>query len=275
MLRNTSKGYTYNLSLKAEKHFNFGLDLMASYSFTKSKSMGSPTSSVAQSNWRNTHTYRQSNHPELANSAFNIPHVLKASAFYHIDYGRNKMFTTTVGLIYQGSSGSPYSMLYSGDINGDGATSNDLFFIPTDEQIDQMPFKATKALSADQQRANLKTWLASTPYLRDHRGEYYKRYADNLPFESHFDLHVAQKFNLKVGTYVHSLELSLDIMNVGNLLNKDWGRTYSSSYVSEFMSPVTYNKGEYQFLKDADYILKYPSTYYSRWRGQIGLKYTF
>ena len=61
MLRNTSKGYTYNLSLKAEKHFNFGLDLMASYSFTKSKSMGSPTSSVAQSNWRNTHTYRQSN----------------------------------------------------------------------------------------------------------------------------------------------------------------------------------------------------------------------
>ena len=275
VLRNTSKGYTYNLSLKAEKHFNFGLDLMASYSFTKSKSMGSPTSSVAQSNWRNTHTYRQSNHPELANSAFNIPHVLKASAFYHIDYGRNKMFTTTVGLIYQGSSGSPYSMLYSGDINGDGATSNDLFFIPTDEQIDQMPFKATKALSADQQRANLKTWLANTPYLRDHRGEYYKRYADNLPFESHFDLHVAQKFNLKVGTYVHSLELSLDIMNVGNLLNKDWGRTYSSSYVSEFMSPVTYNKGEYQFLKDADYILKYPSTYYSRWRGQIGLKYTF
>ena len=129
--------------------------------------------------------------------------------------GRNKMFTTTVGLIYQGSSGSPYSMLYSGDINGDGATSNDLFFIPTDEQIDQMPFKATKALSADQQRANLKTWLANTPYLRDHRGEYYKRYADNLPFESHFDLHVAQKFNLKVGTYVHSLELSLDIMNVG------------------------------------------------------------
>ena len=111
-----------------------------------------------------------------------------------------------------------------------------------------MPFKATKALSADQQRANLKTWLANTPYLRDHRGEYYKRYADNLPFESHFDLHVAQKFNLKVGTYVHSLELSLDIMNVGNLLNKDWGRTYSSSYVSEFMSPVTYNKGEYQFL---------------------------
>ena len=41
------------------------------------------------------------------------------------------------------------------------------------------------------------------------------------------------------------------------------------------MSPVTYNKGEYQFLKDADYILKYPNTYYSRWRGQIGLKYTF
>ena len=275
VLRNTSKGYTWNLSLKAEKHFNFGLDLMASYSFTNSKSVGSPTSSVAQSNWRNTHTYRYSNKPELANSAFNIPHVIKASAFYHIDYGRNKMFTTTIGLIYQGSSGSPYSVIYNGDINGDNGTSNDLFFIPTDEQIDQMPFKATKAYSVDAQRANLKEWLANTPYLRDHRGEYYKRYADNLPFESHFDLHVAQKFNLKVGSYVHSLELSLDIMNVANLLNKDWGRTYSSGYVSEFMSPVTYSKGEYQFLQPADYVLKYPNTYYSRWRGQIGLKYTF
>lgn len=275
VLRNTSRGYTYNLSLKAEKHFNFGLDLMASYSFTSSKSVGSPTSSVAQSNWRNTHTYRFSNSPELANSAFNIPHVIKASAFYHVDYGRNKMFTTTIGLIYQGSSGSPYSIIYSGDINGDNGTSNDLFFIPTDEQIDQMPFKATSAYPADLQRANLKAWLASTPYLRDHRGEYYKRYADNLPFESHFDLHVAQKFNLKVGSYIHSLELSLDIMNVANLLNKDWGRTYSSSYASEFVSPVTYDGGQYQFLRDADYVLKYPSTYYSRWRGQIGLKYTF
>jgi len=132
------------------------------------------------------------------------------------------------------------------------------------------------SFSEADQRANLKQWLANTPYLRDHRGEYYKRYADNLPFENHFDLHIAQKIGIRAGRHVHALEISLDILNIGNLINKDWGRVYSSSYDSEFMSPVTYSgNGKFQFLQTADYVLKYPSDYYSRWRGQLGLKYTF
>lgn len=275
VLRNTSDGYTYNLSLKGEKHFAFGLDLMASYTYTKSRSVSSATSSVAQSNWRNTHTYRFSNAPELGNSAYNIPHIVKASAFYHFNIGRSDMFTTTIGVIYQGMSGSPYSLIYSGDINGDNGTSNDLIYIPTDAQIDQMPFKATSAYSADMQRQNLKAWIARSPYLAKHQGEFYKRYADNLPFENHFDLHVAEKMKLRVGKQIHALELSLDILNVANLFNKRWGRTLSSSYVSENIMPITYSAGEFQFLNDADYVMQYPSSYYSRWRGQVGLKYTF
>ena len=200
---------------------------------------------------------------------------MKGSAFYHISYGPKKMFTTTIGLIYQGYSGSPYSLRLSSDCNGDG-TYNDLMFIPTDEQVDKMVFVATSNFTAEQQRENFKTWLANTPYLRDHRGEFYKRYADNLRFESHFDFHLAEKIGVKVGKQIHALEISLDIMNVANLLNKDWGRTYSTSYDSEFMSPLTYSGGgEYQFAVDSNYVLKYPNDYYSRWRGQIGLKYTF
>ena len=273
---NTNKGYSYSLSLQGQKHFDFGLDLSASYTFTHSESVSSMTSSVAQSNWRNTHTYRFSNSPELGNSGYNVPHSVKASAFYHVNYGPNKLFTTTVGIIYQGTSGSPYSLIYNGDINGDGGTSNDLIFIPTDEQVDQMEFVATSAYTVDQQRANLKTWLANTDYVKDHRGEYFKRYAANLPFESHFDFHFGQKFGIKAGKYVHALEITFDILNVANLLNKNWGRTFSSSYNSEFVTPLTYSgDGKFQFLHDGDYPLVYPSTYYSRWRGQIGLKYTF
>ncbi len=273
---NTSKGYSYSLSLSAAKHFAFGLDLNASYTFTHSESVSSMTSSVAQSNWRNTHTYRFSNNPELANSAYNVPHTVKASAFYHFNWGTNKLFTTTVGLIYQGQSGSPYSLVYSGDINGDNGTSNDLIFIPTDAQVDQMKFLGTDAYTAEQQRANLKQWLATTDYVKDHRGEYFERYGANLPFESHFDFHFGQKFGIRTGKYVHALELTLDIMNVANLLNKDWGRTFSSGYNSEIISPITYKgDGVFQFANSSDMPLKYPSSYYSRWRGQVGLKYTF
>ena len=78
------------------------------------------------------------------------------------------------------------------------------------------------------------------------------------------------------GDCMHSLEITADIMNVANLLNKDWGRTYGSTYDTQYKSPIGYaGNGNYQFLHDADYVMFYPDSYYSRWRGQLGVKYTF
>ena len=134
---------------------------------------------------------------------------------YHINYGAQKQWQTTVGLIYQAKSGSPYSIYYYGDVNEDGANGNDLFFIPTDAQIDKMQFEETNfsanaltkavfgdnftapKLTADMQRAMMKHWIGNDSYMKNHRGEYYKRYADNLAFEHHFDVHFAQKYSLR------------------------------------------------------------------------------
>ncbi|EGC19366.1 TonB-dependent receptor [Prevotella multiformis] len=290
-LSNTSKGYTVNLSLKAEKHFNFGLDLMASYTWARSMSVNNGGSSVAESNWRFNYTYRNSNDPELGRSAYNVPHRLQASVYYHANYGSKKEWQTTVGLIYQGRSGSPYTLYYYGDVNEDGANGNDLFFIPTDAQIDKMRFDETdfsanaltKAvfgegftapkLTEDMQRQLMKYWIGNDSYMKKHRGEFYKRYADNLAFEHHFDVHLAQKYSFKVGGQMNSLELSFDIINVGNLLNKDWGHTHGDGF-GVYYSPVNYQKnGHYQFT--GGYATRDYSDYYSRWRGQVGLRYTF
>lgn len=289
-LYNTSKGYTANLSLKAEKKFDFGLDLMASYTYTKSKSVNNGGSSVAESNWRYNYTHLNSNDPELGNSAYNVPHRVQASVFYHAKYGKNDAWLTTVGLIYQGRSGSPYTLYYYGDVNEDGANGNDLFFIPTDAQIDKMKFEETSfsanaltrkvfpdykggRLTQDMQRELLKYWVGNDSYMKHHRGQYYRRYADNLAFEHHFDLHLAQKLSFKVCGQVNSVELSFDIINLGNLLNKDWGHTMGDGF-GVYYSPVNYQgKGVYQFT--GGYASRNYSDYYSRWRGQIGLKYTF
>ena len=273
MLDNTSKGYSYNLSLSAVKHFDFGLDLAASYTYSRSKSVNCGTSSVAQSNYNYNYTYQNPNSPELGFTAFNVPHQIKASAFYHKDYAEH--WNTTVGLIYTGTSGSPYSLYYYGDLNQDGSNGNDLMFIPTDEQIDKMQFKANKSYTADQQKENFKEWIANDSYLSKHRGEYFKRYADNLPFESHFDFHLAQTYKFKVGAQVHSVELSFDVLNVGNMFNKKWGR-YTSTGAAKYYSPVTYSgNGQFQFLHPGNYEMRSYDDYYSRWRGQLGLKYTF
>ena len=102
------------------------------------------------------------------------------------------------------------------------------------------------------------------------------RNADNLPFEGHFDFHFGQKFGIKVGKQIHALEVTMDILNVANLLNNKWGHTYGSSYNSEFVSPITYkDNGTYQFDNDSTKPIQYYSDYYSRWRGQVGVKYTF
>ena len=149
-------------------------------------------------------------------------------------------------------------------------------FIPTDAQIDQMSFKATSAYSEEQQKANMKQWLASDDYLSKHRGEYFERYAANDPFEHHFDFHAAISFKFTTGKYVHKFELSGDILNIGNMFNKEWGRYSSAAGSASYYSPVTYAKnGQFQFLHDGDYNMHSYSDYYSRWRGQIGLKYTF
>ena len=290
-LCNTSKGYTVNLSLKAEKHFNFGLDLMASYTWTKAMAVAGGGSFVAKSAWTYQYTYRDCNDLELANSAYNVPHRIQASAYYHINYGHNKAWQTTVGLIYQGKSGSPYTYYFYGDVNGDGSRGNDLMYIPTDAQIDKMRFEETgysrntftnrmfgadyqgKTLTQDMQREMLKKWISEDSYLSKHRGEYYERYADNLAFEHHFDVHFAQKYSFKVGGQTNSIELSFDILNVGNLLNKDWGHTYGDGFAS-YYSPIDY-RGDGLFRFTGGYAYKSYSDYYSRWRGQVGLKYTF
>ena len=273
MLDNTSKGYSYNLSISAEKKFAFGLDVAASYTYSRSKSVNCGTSSVAQSNYNYNYTHENPNSPELGFTAFNVPHQIKISAFYHKDYAKH--WNTTVGLIYTGTSGAPYSIYYNGDLNGDGSNGNDLLFIPTKDQLAQMSFLATSKYSADQQRENMNTWIENDSYLSKHRGEYYNRYADNEAFESHFDFHLAQTYKFKVGKSMHSVQLSFDVLNIGNMFNKKWGR-YTSTGTALYYSPVTYKgNGEFQFLHDGSYNMRSYDDYYSRWRGQIGLKYTF
>ena len=281
VLDNVSKGYSYNLSVKAEKSFDFGLDLMASYTYGKSKTINNGSSSVAASNWQYNYTHGDPNKPELANSNFNVPHQVMVSAYQHINWNKNPGRTidnkTTIGLIYTGNSGSPYSIYVNGDLNGDGG-SNDLMYIPTDAEVDAMYeanlFKATSAYTAEQQRDNFKQWLASEKYVKDHRGEYYERNAANEDWENRLDLHIDHKFGFKWGKDIRYIQIGLDIINFTNMLNKKWGATLSQSGYN-YYSPLTYSGGKYQFLREGSYDMRSYSDYYSRWRMQLTAKLTF
>lgn len=272
LLDNTSKGYTYNLSVQLDKAFDFGLDVMASYMFGQSKSLNSGASSVAWSNWMFNEIKGDPNHPELSFSDFNIPHRVVVAVTYGKEYARH--FKSTVSLVYTGQSGAPYNITYSGDLNGDGSNGNDLIFIPTDANIDQMEFLKTDKLSADQQRADLKAFFGQARYLKDHRGEYYDRNANNMKFEHHFDFRFLQDFKLKVGERTNTIQLSFDIMNVGNMFNKKWG--LQNFLPNDTYSPIAYKgNGQFQYTSGAKFNPFSISDFYSRWRAQVGLRYIF
>ena len=281
ILDNTSKGYSYNLSIKAEKSFKFGLDVMASYTYGKSKTVNNGSSSVAASNWTYNYTHGDPNNPELANSNFNVPHQMMVSLYQHIKWNKDIKDTfdnvTTIGLIYAGNSGSPFNVYVNGDVNGDNGY-NDLMYIPTDSEIDAMlnagMFSGTSAYSAEQQASNLKQWLANEYYLQDHRGEYYERNAANEKWENRLDLHIDHKFGFKWGSDIKYFQVGFDIINFTNLLNKSWGATLSQNGYN-YYSPLSFSKGKYQFLHDANYDMRSYADYYSRWRMQLTAKFIF
>ena len=281
VLDNVSKGYSYSMSVKAEKSFTFGLDLMASYTYGLSKTINNGSSSIASSNFQNNYTHGNPNKPELANSNFNIPHQLMISAYQHINWQSNPGRTidnkTTIGLVYTGNSGSPYSVYVNGDVNGDGGY-NDLLYIPTDSEVDAMYnaglFRATSAYTAEQQRDNFKEWLNNERYIKSHRGEFFERNADNEKWENRLDLHADHKFGFKLGRELRYFQIGLDIINFTNMLCKRWGATLSQRGYN-YYAPLSYSGGKYQFLRPAGYDMRSYNDNYSRWRMQLTARLTF
>lgn len=263
-LSNTNKGYTYNLTAKLEKNFDFGLNAMLAYTLGESKGINDGTSSQASSNWKYNEVYGGDEFPDLAYSDFDVRHRIVGSLSYKVEYA--KYFATTLGLVYNGQSGSRYSLVYYGDLNGDGATGNDVMYVPTDAELAQLPF------NNEEQRTQFGAWINANKDLLALKGTYVPRNGLVSEFENHFDLHLAQDFYLNVSGQKHTLQVNFDILNVGNLLNRGWGLYQSPGYS---YSPASYRYGKFGFSQPSGDKLYNISDYYSRWRGQIGVKYIF
>lgn len=304
LLDNTNKGYAYSLSGMLTKNFPFGLNARFAYTYGMSKSVNDGTSSQASSNWKYNYVNSKSNSPELSYSYFDMRHKIIGSVGYTKKWGT--FTSSTVSLFYTGISGRPYSLNYnytSGQagvvggnisINGDNQTGNDLMYIPTDTEIDAMKANGqfiaiggTKPVTVDDMVAAYKTFLATDNYTKSHRGQYAERNGAKTPFESQFDFHFAQEFYFNIGSRKQTVQFTFDVLNVANLINKDWGKSYYITYNVPTVSFVgfvknaggnaDYSKPAFQYNPAAfptNQTYSY-SDFYSRWRGQIGIRWIF
>lgn len=285
-LKNTNKGYSYALSAQLEKYFDFGLDVAASYTYGRSRSVNDGTSSVAYSNWKFNYS-RDTNGPgEMGYSKFDIPHRVMVRLNYNSPKYCQGWLSTSVGIVYTGTSGGRYSLTMNekDDFNGDGWRGNNLLYIPTKDELSKMNFIAStdkkgNVTTADQARQLFEDWIQGNSYARTHRGQYAERNSCMTDWENNIDLHFGQSIHLK---NLVRLEFTLDVINFTNMLNKRWGTTYGNAYN---VSPIMVNKivttgaagnivaePSYTYNPNAN---PTPSDIASRWHMQLGFRIAF
>ena len=121
-------------------------------------------------------------------------------------------------------------------------------------------------------------FIASSGDLSLQRGRIAPRNAFMAEFVHKFDLHFAQDFFLNIGGRRHTLQLNADIINLGNLLNRGWGMSPYIQY--DNITPIAIStdratgKSVYSFTHHRSTPWDYADIN-SRWRAQIGVKYTF
>ena len=223
-MTNVNKGYAYTATLQVQKYFkNFFLNVAYTYSKAKDVMVGGSTAATM---WGSKPISGDPNAPLLGYSNSYMPQRVIGSASYKFFYG--KYFATTVGFIFEAAPSGIGSYVYSGDLNNDGQTSNDLIYIPTTDDFNSGKYITSNSGGTDTRTPQqlwdqINAYISQDKYLSKNRGKYAERNALIFPWYKRVDMNVSQDFYIKSGKNTHTLRLSVDIVNVGNLINKDWG----------------------------------------------------
>ncbi|UFH57041.1 carboxypeptidase regulatory-like domain-containing protein [Spirosoma sp. KNUC1025] len=270
---NTDLGYSFNTSFQLQRTWSNGFYVSLGYNFLAAKEASSLSAEISSDAYDRNPTYGNSNVAMLGQASYGNRQRVVASASKRFVYG--KRWATTLSAVTEYTEGNRFSFTYSGDINNDGAADNDLLFIPTSSQLGQMKFLGTDAQQSSQ-RAGFEAYIQQDKYLRSHRGQVAEKFTSFTPWFSTLDVRVLQEVILPKN---HTIQLSLDILNFGNLLNSNWGVRQFASYtgLAQPLSVATDSNGvpTYNFDVSQKTTFFNDSQLTSRWRMQLGLRYSF
>lgn len=299
VMTNTSRGYSaiLNATLKA-KPFRW-FELMAAYTHTLLRTLNNNASNQEEKILAGLPTVDGLNCQRLGGMrGLHSPGRLMAMATFTKEYNKHNAIQIT--LFYEGQHGGCGSFIYANDLNNDGYT-NDLLYIPANK--DELLFSDKKVgntvFTADEQRDAFWKFVNQDPYLSSHKGEYARAFSAYTPWYNRFDLHVMREFRMKIGKSMNRLQISADLLNIGNLLKSKWGvmKTYKSgtltplrvaSYqtkeVTEGGTTVTHRQPVFEMssytdsngnVKLIDESFDYYYNNQQCWQLQLGVKYVF
>ncbi|MCD8482460.1 MAG: hypothetical protein LR015_07235 [Verrucomicrobia bacterium] len=274
-LTNTSKGESRSFLFSLERpRQDDGWYWRLSYVNSVVREVQYGTSSVARSNWAGRMVLNPGE-DVASRGELEIRH--RFLGVVRKDFELARGHRTSVSLLYEGRSGLPYSLRFGNDVNGDGVNNNDLIYVPLRGgdplvRFDTPETEATFWRIVDSHNLTPGAVVPSASH----------RY----PFVHQFDISINQEISLP--GWRHKFEIGLDILNVGNLINRSWGVIQGSNSFfvkSEQAVQATYDAAAQQYVyRSANAQLAdrqfnphggrgEPSS--SRWAAMLTLRYRF
>ncbi len=282
------KAYYYSITASLAKKFAFGLNLSASYTYSKAKSYGDGVGDqVSSAYYNNRYSVNGNNDMEVGYGTYVAPNRLLISASYKKDYGKN--FGSEVGLIYEGMnmgyadgySCTRYTYQLTGNVVNDYG-SNGLVYIPASrEALDKWNFKDNGKYTAEQQKDDFWAYINQDDYLKNHKGEYAERGGAVMPWHHQLDFKFNQNFYLNVAGQKNTLQFGVDIKNLANLLNNSWGlyKTVNNTKLLKYTAGKDGAAGSFQFQKNGKDVLSKTYTnltsFNSTYSIQFSIRYIF
>ncbi|MGW8265956.1 MAG: carboxypeptidase regulatory-like domain-containing protein [Longimicrobiales bacterium] len=282
LVTNGTGDRSWSLSAEVRGAILDNLEVQAGYAYSRSYDRMSLASVDLISNYGFTPTHGDPNDPPLTPSNFDRPHKVVLALYGTPIPGLER---TEVSLLYTGESGLPFSYVYGSDLNGDGYPflgpafdrNNDLLYTP---------LVASEVPSSYGTFTRLAAALETDPCLKKFRGTFVTRNGCRAPWHNRVDLRMAHNATLR-GAH---LRLEADLINVLNLMNRNWGLVKTIPPVSSLLAayervPATaellseWDAGILPFRDDKGNLVT-PEPWSvaspaSQWQAQFGIRVTF
>ncbi|HXI63917.1 MAG TPA: TonB-dependent receptor [Gemmatimonadales bacterium] len=261
---NESKDRSFFLTGQLQKtlsrvSFNVG------YTYSHTEDLISLTSSIASSNLNFGALDGPLASRNLRTSVFDTPNKITASGTINLPYG------VDFSLVYIGYSGMPFSYVVSNDANADGISGNDMIYVPRNRS----DITLSDTTTANWNKLN--GFISGEDCLNNNRGRLLPRNSCRNPWQDYLNARIVKGFRTLNG---QSVELSIDVFNILNLLNGTWGRITQTAQFEE--QPMLTQTGYDVVNQRGIYNLLLPkrpavlsNSLTSRWRLQGGLRYIF